>query len=125
MTLKIDPVGYAPAITRSVSGAAGLLVVSSTSFWVRGWVNIVGSKVGNEPSPRISPVSMFIVMKPPGSPLSAIAASPASWTPSSIVSFRLSPGTGRCETSLPSGVGWPRASTWIRVIPGLPRSQWS
>ncbi len=53
--------------------------------------------------PRISPVWMFIVTKAPRRPLAASAPSPAACTLPSIVSFRLSPGTGRCETSLPAG----------------------
>ena len=71
--------------------------------------------------PRISPVWMFIVTKAPRRPLAASAPSPALCTLPLIVSSRLSPGTGGWETSLPPAVGSPKASTWIRVTPGLPR----
>ena len=83
---------------------------------ITGLVNTEGSKVGEEPSPRISPSRTFIATKAPGVLKAPSAASPAAWTRLSIVSSRLSPA---CGSSLAEHASrrLPWASTWTRVMP--------
>ncbi len=81
MGLKVDPVGYPAAIARLKAGApvpsvlSGSKICSKAALDSSGFARADGSKVGDEPIARISPVLTSSATNAPLRP--AMASSPA------------------------------------------------